>query len=981
MAGNLTQETNPLLQTTFHVYDARDQRVSSIDPLGRQVVTSYDAKGRVVGTVDPAGGVITVGYDSADHVISRTDPNNHTTAYSYDAAGELIQEVDPLGNATQYGYDSLGRRTLEVRPVVGATTTNYDFEGNVVSVLDSSGNATSFTYDLAGRRLTSTDALGKTTSSFYDAANQLTSQVDPAGGVTSFSYDNLGRRVTLVDPLNNATTFGYDSLNRLTFERNTLNAVRSFVYDVVGHLVQETDRNGRVREFSYDALDNQTQERWKSGSTTVRTLDFFYDSASRLTGAVDPDSVYSFSYDLMNRPLVVDNDGTPNVPRVKLTSQYDLAGNRTQVAAQVANSTGTLVNDYLTTYQYDVDNRVTRVQQVGQTGGNTVAQKRVDLVYNGIDELTTLTRYKSTAGGSSNEVATSNFSYDSLGRLTVLEHKKVATNTVIRSYTWSYDAVDRPTQFVSSLDGTQNFAYDTRDQLTSASLTTETFAYDANGNRSTTGYVTGANNRVTSDGVFNYTYDGEGNMIVRQRIASANVADYRMELTYYYRNRLTAVTYKNAQGTVKKTVAYAYDVFDRRLMKSVDNDGPGAGVAIVSRYVYDGDRIALAFNGSGASSSLKNRYLYGPAVDQVLADETVGGALLWDLWDKEGTVRDLINNSAGVVNHIQYSAFGKVLSETAASNGHIFGYAGRDRDRETGLDYFRARYYDPNLGRFVSEDPSGFAGGDANLSRYVGNHPTMATDPSGMEEEERFSMAWAVRFAIGMEAALLKAQVQGAREDLHFAQESNHNLALQTLDMTEEPRRAELDKRAALTFVEFAQGDSRGANPAGLSLLDGTFALAEQTLDITSLSAKGDTSGAIKSAGGFGVGVASESTFVGCPASLERMSIDVGAFIYEKSSGKIVSDKMLETLEQNCPGASAIQFQKMLRFFGTELDPEAFARGQAASFIVETAATVAFSMGEAVWNGLSAAVRGSGGIRSLLRLGEKEIQLDFCKSC
>ena len=72
----------------------------------------------------------------------------------------------------------------------------------------------------------------------------------------------------------------------------------------------------RVREFSYDALDNQTQERWKSGSTTVRTLDFFYDSASRLTGAVDPDSVYSFSYDLMNRPLVVDNNGTPNVPRV-----------------------------------------------------------------------------------------------------------------------------------------------------------------------------------------------------------------------------------------------------------------------------------------------------------------------------------------------------------------------------------------------------------------------------------------------------------------------------------------------------------------------------------------------------------------------------------------------------------------------------------------------------------------------------------------
>ncbi len=150
----------------------------------------------------------------------------------------------------------------------------------------------------------------------------------------------------------------------------------------------------------------------------------------------------------------------------------------------------------------------------------------------------------------------------------------------------------------------------------------------------------------------------------------------------------------------------------------------------------------MVFDGNG---DLSNRYLYGPAVDQILADEqldslTTPGDVLWPLTDNLGTVRDLAayDDSTGdttVVNHRTYTAFGQILSETDPTIHHRFAYTGRHWDDDAGLYHYRARWYDPALGRFLSEDPIGFEAGDANLQRYVGNGPTTKTDPSGLETE------------------------------------------------------------------------------------------------------------------------------------------------------------------------------------------------------------------------------------------------------
>ena len=159
-----------------------------------------------------------------------------------------------------------------------------------------------------------------------------------------------------------------------------------------------------------------------------------------------------------------------------------------------------------------------------------------------------------------------------------------------------------------------------------------------------------------------------------------------------------------------------------------------------------------------------HRYMNGPAIDQVFADEGsgTGNQVLWYLSDSQNTVRDVAKyttvttgGTAKIRNHLEYDSFGNVTSvddpTTAAntSDGDLPGlqgsgtvndfspqrsYTGREPDAGTGLIYYRARWFDPQLGRFISEDPIGFAAGDANLSRYVENSTPNAVDPSGLDE-------------------------------------------------------------------------------------------------------------------------------------------------------------------------------------------------------------------------------------------------------
>ena len=173
-------------------------------------------------------------------------------------------------------------------------------------------------------------------------------------------------------------------------------------------------------------------------------------------------------------------------------------------------------------------------------------------------------------------------------------------------------------------------------------------------------------------------------------------------------------------------MTYTYDALGNRI--GMDEDGTQTWT------LYDGggDPI-MDFNSSG---SLEMRYLNGPAgdlADTVLGRECASGTIAWYLPNRLDTVRDLINNSGAIIDHIDYSAFGTVLDQSAPSEGdRMMGFAGMEQDAVTGLNLAVFREENPGAGRWTSEDPLGFAAGDADLYRYLLNGPTSQRDPAGL---------------------------------------------------------------------------------------------------------------------------------------------------------------------------------------------------------------------------------------------------------
>ena len=641
-----------------------------------------------------------------------------------------------------YSYNTLGQRYQTTDPLNHVQTTSFDGDGNTTSVLDNLGHGPTYAYGHGGELLTSTDSLSHTTSVQYDSRYRLIQTTAADGGVTQITLDAAGNRIKLVDPANNQTSWTVDALNRPVTETNSLGTTTT-TYDASSDVTSITDADGRVRDFAYDNLHRLTAENWMSGNTIVATMAYAYDGASQLTSASDPNSAYAFGYNNDGAVLTVDNAGTPNVPHVVLTSTVDAMGDRTSLSAAIAGTA-----DFLNSYSYDADQRLTMLQQQQQTGGNTVAYKEVDFAYNALGQFTTIGDYNYN-GGPRTDVLTGAYSYDTANRLTGLTYTANGGATHIDAFGWSYDAADNVTSFTTA-SGTASYGYDVTNQLTSATYTgtsqpaNESYSFDKNGNRAMSGYSTGSNNLMTSDGTFNYTHDADGNQTVRTRISNSYATDYRTTYAWDYRNRLTDVEYYDNNGVLTKHVHYVYDVFDHLLATEVDATGGGTYNQI-ERYVLDvspespvagtasalAADVALEFDKNG---NLAMRYL---ALERVFAEGTVSSttqadAVTWNIVDNLDSARYVLDNSSNIADKLVYNSTGIVAYESNASVDHFIGFAGGHFDPSTGLVNDYHRWYDATEDRWLSEDPAGFAARDPNLSRYAGNDPTNATDASGL---------------------------------------------------------------------------------------------------------------------------------------------------------------------------------------------------------------------------------------------------------
>jgi RHS repeat-associated protein len=180
----------------------------------------------------------------------------------------------------------------------------------------------------------------------------------------------------------------------------------------------------------------------------------------------------------------------------------------------------------------------------------------------------------------------------------------------------------------------------------------------------------------------------------------------------------------------------AYDARNELITGKAVGDGTsGCQTEIREHYIYDEEQIVLRLNSDGG---VTHRYLWTNEVDQLLADEVVGGTTLWALSDHLGTVRDLVKYDASIsaldVAYHVFDSFGDFTRESNPTNANIlFGFVGRQFDPVADLQNNFNRWYDAAVGEWISEDPIGFAGGDANLVRYVGNDTTFTRDPSGLD--------------------------------------------------------------------------------------------------------------------------------------------------------------------------------------------------------------------------------------------------------
>lgn len=578
----------------------------------------------------------------------------------------------------------------------GLRTTTYTYNtacNKVATVTDPAvpvGNVTRYSYDDKCNLRFVTDALNNTTEYRYNAAGQRTEMIPPLGGSWVWAYDGNGFLQSLTDPFGKATLF---------------------TFNASGELLTRTDRNNRRIDFEYDDAHRIKREIWNT--TPQRVTNYNYNTLGQLTSAVDPDSALTIDY--YNTGLVrsVDNNGTPGAPRVLISYNYDTNGNVTRVQDSLGGSTD---------YNYDALDRLSRVTQSG-TGVN---EKRVDMVYDNASFLRELRRFSNLAG--TQGVANTFFDYDCggcAGRVKSILHRKASNNAVIHDMNFTRDALGNISS-ATDTEGTHTYSYDALRQLRTATHSqmavqpNENYSYDAVGNRLsshlsssyTYSYQTGGKGgRLLQDSRFDYQYDDQGNLIRKTDRTTGN----HITFSYDHRNRIIAITASSSAGIEQQRSEFKYDSANRRIRAKVQ--------ASTVHFAYDRVNPVMRIDNSG---QVETRRLYTPIPDFILADEK-GDTSRWILANEIGTVTDLIGDNGDSLNHYVYDSFGQLVGQSNPSVDNEILYSGREYG-SLGIGYFRARHYDPGIGRFLQEDPL-----EPHSYAYANNNPLFFTDVFGLD--------------------------------------------------------------------------------------------------------------------------------------------------------------------------------------------------------------------------------------------------------
>ncbi|HZH42412.1 MAG TPA: RHS repeat-associated core domain-containing protein [Gemmatimonadales bacterium] len=802
------QVLDPEGNVTLYTSDRWGQPVAATNPIGQVTTTLRNGSGQVVRITSPQGAVDSLGYDATGFLVYSRHGSDDAITYANGGWGEsstinytAYQETYSLASGTgavtlvrgsagdtvaRYTYDTRGRATLYQD--ASGHTHHYGYDAQVGQRIADTLPDTLVTqnlYDLYGRDTATIVGSLKPQITHYDLLNRVTARYDSAGATPwTFTYDSL-RPTQLSNPRGLVRTTLYNAAGWADSSWNSVQGstvLNRTNYDKDGRVTSAINRRGQTINVAYDSLGRRTRM-WTATHADTTT---FNDAARTFTNSngvvtetaylntlLRPDSaVWVFADSLHHRfkkqyhyatSGVVDSViPTASGDTISLwTRGYAYTGFAGHGYLLSRVKFGSHTTTYTTTLGRDTKSRrvVVDTLSVPYPGGGGVAPctdgycLTVRVGHNVLQVIDS----QWISDTALNRAAGRDYGLDSLGRIT-LEREAVDTNT---RRTFAYDATGRLDSVGYYGAGPQLCYTDSLmgwkcSQNGSMLDSTLTYSYDAQGNRTDHSGTADVLDRLQSFGGFSFTYDADGNDSIKTGNGQTD--------TYYW----------SAEGLLDSVVAgsthygYRYDA-SGRLVQRLN------GGALDRLFLWDGDQLMAEFRYvAGGHLTLVAEYSYYGA-DQPHAVRTAGDSVRYFGTDRLGSVNGL-TNALGWAATLHYDPWGVTEQASGVAGDTIRPrWKGAFAEPATGLYYLRNRWYDPSIGRFLSEDPIGLNGG-GNAYAFAGDDPVNTRDPSGTCDEAP---------PIGQAGGVAPLGRSGGVNECNFPQEDRHSTNEDTPDCSD----------------------------------------------------------------------------------------------------------------------------------------------------------------------------------------------------
>lgn len=727
-----------------YTYDRVGNVLTSTNQAGEVTEKRYDGLLRHEYTYQNGTRVLTNEYDEQSNITATIDGEQNRTEYEYDDMNRVTNVRYADGAQIVRSYASpLGQMSSETIPGGYTTTLGYDREGRMTSRSIGS-EMHSYAYDLAGNVVSETQPEGQANGKFagkvkqfrYDAFGRLDRVTDEVGISTDYHVDDMGNLDDIIGPTDPSATYPiphvhrtYDPFGRLTAETHSLGsgAVATVYGEFDGHDNPHsvTTPMGAIA-YDYDKYDRPSSISYQAGATgtfgIASTTRNFDDAANRLT--ITESKRTPSGAALVDTTVELNNIGTDWTRRsTQRGSEIAYEYYRNGAKKSVASAGGT------TSYTYDARNRPKTV---------TTPEGEVVYDYDDAARTTVITFPNGT---------TTTYLQNDTGRVRSITHRFTDNTTTVISY--QYDRNGNPTQITDRTDGvddvTELSEYDAIGRLRQFSQGGKTTVYeyqgydryretvhdgDVNGNVSKTkAYSYDQMRRLQTvvehtpgfaDVTVTYAYDLNGNLLSR---TSSNGSSDDATFTYNARDQLVRVT-RGPPGGQISVGQYDYDSTGNRI-RQLDTDRGEV------ESIYDDDSVLEEHLTSNGVTE-RYRLHYGHAL---LARLGANGTSHEEYYhqDVQGSTRHLSNASGLRQGSYRYDPWGNVREQPANTINRI-SYTQQQYDKTSGLYYYGARYYDPQIGRFLTRDG---APGDAhdppslNAYLYAFSNPAKYIDPSG----------------------------------------------------------------------------------------------------------------------------------------------------------------------------------------------------------------------------------------------------------